>query len=287
MIMRIFDTILFCNELALLQTRLHELSEVVDQFVVVEAPITFSGREKPLYFADHQDQFAEFVDRIIHVIVPDLPVGISPFRAKIRKILQRDAVVRGLMNAADKDVVMLSDADEIPSAASIKQCVDAIRFSRGAVLRMEEYRYGFYYEADYECPPRTVATTFKDLLTFTPTVLKEGGKNHGFSVIENGGWHLSCFLDGRGLQYKADSCAEEHMIGTPIEKLESARRIGIDVFGADSRLKQVDPHKQVVPRFIEEHQDGLFGPFYIHPDQEALTENEEALVEQTYRSVMS
>ena len=46
----IIDTILFYNELDMLEFRLMELDSVVDKFVIVEATKTFSGNKKPLYF---------------------------------------------------------------------------------------------------------------------------------------------------------------------------------------------------------------------------------------------
>jgi beta-1,4-mannosyl-glycoprotein beta-1,4-N-acetylglucosaminyltransferase len=40
----------FFDELELLDLRLHELADVVDRFVLVEATTTFSGAAKPLSF---------------------------------------------------------------------------------------------------------------------------------------------------------------------------------------------------------------------------------------------
>ena len=69
----VFDCFMFFNELDLLEIRLIELSELVDRFVLVEATRTHTGFQKPLYFADNKSRFASFLDRIIHVIVDDLP----------------------------------------------------------------------------------------------------------------------------------------------------------------------------------------------------------------------
>lgn len=67
----IFDAFSFYNELDLLEIRLHELSDVVDFFVLVEATRTHSGRFKPLYYKMNRHRFSHFNDKIIHIIVDD------------------------------------------------------------------------------------------------------------------------------------------------------------------------------------------------------------------------
>ena len=54
----IYDCFTAFNELELLEIRLHELSPVVDRFVLVEATRTHSNLPKPLYFRDNWSRFA-------------------------------------------------------------------------------------------------------------------------------------------------------------------------------------------------------------------------------------
>jgi beta-1,4-mannosyl-glycoprotein beta-1,4-N-acetylglucosaminyltransferase len=116
--MAIYDGFIFFNELDLLDIRLRELEAVVDRFVLVEAPVTFSGRPKPLYFADGIDRFARWRDRITHVVVDDMPAGPDPWR---REQHQRNAILRGLSDAAPGDGVIISDCDEIPAADAVRR----------------------------------------------------------------------------------------------------------------------------------------------------------------------
>ena len=62
--MKVFDSIIFFNELDLLEMRLNILNDVVDYFVVTESPFTVSGNEKPLYYAENKDRFGKFNDKI-------------------------------------------------------------------------------------------------------------------------------------------------------------------------------------------------------------------------------
>ena len=55
--MRVIDSIIFFNELDLLEMRLNILNDVVDTFVITESPFTVSGNEKPLYYLENKDRF--------------------------------------------------------------------------------------------------------------------------------------------------------------------------------------------------------------------------------------
>lgn len=115
--MAVYDCFTFFNELDILEIRLNELDPHVDHFVVVEATQTFAGTEKPLYYKENENRFAKFADKIIHVIVDDLPDHSSAWE---REAFQRDAMMRGLVHAAPDDIVMISDVDEIPKPQFLK-----------------------------------------------------------------------------------------------------------------------------------------------------------------------
>ena len=55
--------------------------------------MTFSGKPKPLYFAENTDRFSPWTRRITHVVADDMPSGPDPWA---REAHQRDAVIRGL-----------------------------------------------------------------------------------------------------------------------------------------------------------------------------------------------
>lgn len=117
---RIFDCFTFYNELDLLEIRLNELDPVVDRFVLCEAPVTFRGKPKPLHFKENRDRFQPFLNKIVHVVVDDMPKGRENAAAYWRKQkFQRNAIARGLGKAAADDFILLSDLDEIPRASAV------------------------------------------------------------------------------------------------------------------------------------------------------------------------
>ena len=102
---KIYDAFTFQNELDLLELRLEELSDVVDYFVLVEATKTFRNNDKPLFFHKNKTRYTKFLDKIIHVIVDDMPGGDDPWS---REYHQRNCITRGLTNLKEEDLVIIS-----------------------------------------------------------------------------------------------------------------------------------------------------------------------------------
>lgn len=132
----IYDCFTFFNELDLLEIRLNILNGCVDKFVLVEMGKTHTGKDKPLVFEQNKERFSAFKDKIIHIIVDDYPeLEKSESDGYGNKWLlenyQRDAIMRGLKNCKDDDIILISDLDEIPSPAAIEnyaaQKADGIR----------------------------------------------------------------------------------------------------------------------------------------------------------------
>lgn len=127
----IYDCITFYNELDLLEVRLHELCDVVDRFVLVEATQTFQGNPKPLFFEEHKHAFSRYADKITHIVVefPDeaaLRSHLStrpPNMTWAREHYQRDQISRGLTKALPDDLIIVSDVDEIISAAKLRGAI--------------------------------------------------------------------------------------------------------------------------------------------------------------------
>jgi beta-1,4-mannosyl-glycoprotein beta-1,4-N-acetylglucosaminyltransferase len=117
--MRIYDTFPFDGELDLLDHRLHETFDLVELFVLVESAETFRGQPKRLHFKENRERFAWASAKIRHITLDTLgPAGSSPWR---RQALQRDAIMLGLRDAAPDDIVLVLDADEIPSRAVLQR----------------------------------------------------------------------------------------------------------------------------------------------------------------------
>lgn len=126
---KIIDCFTFFNELDLLKFRLAELYDKVDHFILVESTKTFTGQVKPLYYSLNKDEFENWNDKIIHVVVTDMPINLPQYKIDelvalpeirninwVREHHQRRSVVKGLnrLNLNFDDVIIMSDLDEIP-----------------------------------------------------------------------------------------------------------------------------------------------------------------------------
>ena len=130
--MRVFDCFTFCNELDLLEVRLHELADVVDYFVLVEASSTFTRKPKPLHFSDSLDRFSEFLPKIRHIEIADFPHDLEPGMPCER--FQRNQISLGLADASPDDLIMVSDVDAIPSASSIASVLQRRDYSEAVIF---------------------------------------------------------------------------------------------------------------------------------------------------------
>lgn len=194
---RVFDCFTFFNEIELLKVRLEELDSVVDFFVIAEAPITFRGARKPLHFRENAAQFEKFADKIIHVVVDDLPETSNPWE---REFAQRDALDRGCAAADDHDLILISDADEIFRADAVAQ---ASQLDGYIAFDMPMFQYYMNLRAEKNGWNRAFGYAWKDrgnLRNLTSgridKELLKATFGERYHYIDNAGWHFT-YLGGR------------------------------------------------------------------------------------------
>jgi beta-1,4-mannosyl-glycoprotein beta-1,4-N-acetylglucosaminyltransferase len=193
----IYDLFTFFNELDLLEIRLNLLQNRVDKFILVEATTTFSGKPKPLYYQQNKKRYSQFNDKIINIIVDDLPKNSKdrwPAQAA-----QRLAFMRGLTDAKDSDIVIMSDLDEIWKPEVLpKKITSPIGFQQKAK--------GFFLNAKHDriiC--NSLAILYKDFKKEHPDSLRNRRKQ--FNQINDGGWHWSYLGGDKLISEKLESFA--------------------------------------------------------------------------------
>lgn len=144
---KIYDCFTFFNELDILDARLHEMSPVVDRFVLVEATRTFTGKPKPLYFKENESRFSEFLPKIEHIIC-EFPADLSrmlgkkcPNYAWAREHYQRNQFSRGLQRAMEDDLIIVSDVDEIIREDTLRAAVSKRHSGELTVFTMPVYSH--------------------------------------------------------------------------------------------------------------------------------------------------
>jgi len=109
---------MYFDEDLMLDLRLNTLNKHVDKFVIAEATREHSGKEKKLNF--DIKKFSKFKDKIIYLIIEDLPINVVSKKKNWasnhwRDQYQRNALRRGFKQCDENDLIMISDIDEIPN----------------------------------------------------------------------------------------------------------------------------------------------------------------------------
>ncbi len=219
----IYDCFPFFNELDLLRVRIEELAPVVDRFVLIEAKRTHSGREKPLYFEEHKDEFADFADRIDHYIATDLePLEVDSEENRYKnENRHRNHVSQALadLGCRHDDIVLIGDVDEIPRASCVTQAIDLLDEKEFVVFL--QLCHQFYINNSQDNGQNrhmwtgTVAIRATALEDHTPDEVRRGNwraadvddgrRNPECAYIDNAGWHLCSMGGPKALTYKVQS----------------------------------------------------------------------------------
>ena len=131
--MKIYDCFSYWDEDLLLELRLNILNEYVDYFVIVEGNKTWQNNSKKLRF--DINKFVKFKKKIIYIPVTDMPDGDNPWA---RENFQRNCISKGLVNADEDDLIIISDLDEIPNMEQIKKFNPNMRY---AVFKQKHFYY--------------------------------------------------------------------------------------------------------------------------------------------------
>ena len=76
--MKLIDCFMYFDEDLILDIRLNTLKEEVDKFVIAEATRNHAGEPKKLNF--DINRFSKFKDKIIYLIIEDLPTNVNSFK---------------------------------------------------------------------------------------------------------------------------------------------------------------------------------------------------------------
>ena len=118
------DCSMFNGEYDLLEIRLNILDKVVDQFIIVEAPTTFSGLPKPLYYEQQKERYAPWHHKIKYFVIDenyseeelrqarDSPNTQGAEHWK-HEFLQKESIKKALTHLPDNAICFIGDVDEI------------------------------------------------------------------------------------------------------------------------------------------------------------------------------
>jgi beta-1,4-mannosyl-glycoprotein beta-1,4-N-acetylglucosaminyltransferase len=274
--MKIFDCLLFFNEVEALTIRFHELRDVVDYHVIVEGTTTFSGQPRDIGFDATDPRWAPFIEKVIHVVVDDTPEAAGIWD---REAFQRNAILRGLdMFQPDRsgpicnaqDLVLICDADEIPSAEAVRWV--ASRLVRGVAAFDLSF---YYYHLNQLVCQATSGDTFDTYEPISwwlaraarradirwPQEVRDFPLYHCAHLASRGGWHFSYLGGVQRIQAKIAAFSHQelnHPQYTDAANIAGAIKSGRDLFGRDTFYRfQTVPVDNSFPSYVVENQELL------------------------------
>jgi len=249
--MKIFDCFSYLDEDLLLELRLNILDENVDYFVIVEGNKTWQNNSKKLRF--DINKFDKFKKKIIYIPVTDMPDGDNPWA---RENFQRNCISKGLVNAEEDDLIIISDLDEIPNMEQIGKFNPNMRY---AVFKQKHFYYKlnlqsqknpFWYGSKICVKKHLKSPQWLRNLKFKKRPFWRIDKHRLNNILESGGWHFCNLKSAEELLYKYKNLCETndpHVFKEKIEEkylnlneIEKKITLGKDIIGREDNYKKIE-----------------------------------------------
>jgi beta-1,4-mannosyl-glycoprotein beta-1,4-N-acetylglucosaminyltransferase len=233
--MLIVDCFTFYNEFDLLTYRLNTLNSVVDYFILVEARQTHVGKEKELLYENNKERYAEFKDKIIHIVVdlPHIPVDVSKNEQWVNERFQRNSIKDGIdkLNLSNDDLIIISDLDEIADPVTLEKIKTGTIPVDISSLEMQFHYYNLNTISTNSWASAKILSfkKFNELSISCSDI-----RARKCDIIKNGGWHLSYFGDSNFIKNKIENFAHQEFNNndyTDMNKINQRLSSGQDIYG--------------------------------------------------------
>ena len=291
--MKIFDCFMYFDEEIVLDVRLNTLDQFVDYFVIVESKFTHKGDKRDLKF--NPDKFEKFKDKIIYLVYNHQPSEIekinnedspdeiarkSLWNAIYRENGQRNYIEKGLNEANENDIILISDVDEIPNLKNI----EFKNISKKIILFKQNM---FYYKFNLHLPnliwTGTKGCRKKDLINpqwlrnikdrkysfFRLDTFFSKNKYRSVRRIIDGGWHFTNIKNAEAIEHKLKSYLHHGefdlsplsitQINEIIKKKHAIYDLSVDKtkskIGSGNKLKKFELDR--LPKYIQENKNNF------------------------------
>ena len=249
----IVDAVTFLNEKELIELRIKYLNDMVDCFLIIEADVTHTGRKKKWNFPEIlKNNLREFSHKIqYHQMKVDLKKAEAEKSPNYRggtwgrswkvESMQRNFIKEAYKKFSPRDIIIISDVDEIPSKnklSFIKTC----DFKIIAPVAFEQA--SFHLDCNFlelEKWVGSVVATKELIDKYEPQIFRDLRKR--ISRFTNAGWSLSSFGGIERVREKIESfCHEEYNKEKYKNEAHLKRCIktGSDLFGRKVKKKKID-----------------------------------------------
>jgi beta-1,4-mannosyl-glycoprotein beta-1,4-N-acetylglucosaminyltransferase len=284
---------MYFDEEVVVDIRLNTLDKFVDYFVIVESKFTHKGDRRELKF--NHKKFEKFKDKIIYLIYDEEPSKIEKilekdtkiekdtkyiFNAAYRENGQRNFIQKGLVNAKENDLILISDVDEIPKLSEL----NFQKIKQKIILFKQDM---FYYKFNLRLPNMiwTGTKACKKKYLISPQWLRNIKdrkypffridtffskiKYTSIKIINSGGWHFSNIKTAKEIEHKLRSYLhhrefdEKPLSVDEIDNIIKSKQAIYDLkvdktvnkIGNGSKLEKFEINK--LPNYIQANQNNL------------------------------
>ena len=270
----LIDSFLFYNEPELAELRIKYLEKLVDYFVVIEADITHQGKKKLWNFPKIlETRLKEYSKKIQYH-----QVNIDPEKIKNEESwiidnvkgddawrienFQRNYIKTACKKFSDKDILIISDVDEIPSKPKL-EFIKTCDFRKIAPIAFEQYL--FHIDCNFlklESWRGSIVTTLQICNAYSPHQLRRS--RNRISHFTESGWSFSSFGGPSRIKEKLESIAHKEFNNDKFKNLNhimNCQKTGADLFYRKIKTKKID--KTFFPKdllqLMEENPNYYFG----------------------------
>ena len=224
--MNIYDCFMYYDEDLLLDIRLNSLEKFVKKFVITEATYAHNGENKKLNF--DINKFKRFKDKIIYIVVDKQPKNILELKKEdtkektgeklilngmARDYFQRENLAKGLVDAKDEDLILISDLDEIPNLERLN-----FKNIKNNIIIFEQkifyYKLNLLYDnflwqgtraiknKNFLSPQWLRNIKSKKYPRWRIDTIFSKKKYSDLMFVKNGGWHFTCLKTPDQLEKK-------------------------------------------------------------------------------------
>ncbi len=291
--MKIFDCTTFFEEDLIMELRFNILNEHVEKFIVVESRFSHSGNKKKLNF--DINNYKKFKNKIIYLVIDEEPHDLIELNNNNSSIQRLNSIKRieqsydyirfGLKDAAEEDIILFSDNDEIPN---LDKC--NLNEIKNKIYIFEQKILNYKFNLLYDLIPwyGTRACKFKNVKSF-PWLKNLKNKKYPFwrldvffnkfksmnvEIINNGGWHFNNLKTAEGLYKKLTNLGHHNEFDASkitVEELQNkidnklafydhtADKTGKNKYDFEYKLKRINDDQ--LPKFLLDNKENYINWF--------------------------
>ena len=257
----VYDCFPVYNEFDLVDLRIETLHGQVDMHVGVLASLTHAGNDNT-HVSRWVTETREHLTLYVHD-ERDRRDGIPATRR--REMNQRNAIINALQSLPaneqplPNDIILISDADEIPNPAIVAQLwKEGLPEGVVVIFRQRLCYYDLNTTQGYVWQG-TRAVRWDDLRALSPHVVRYGLGAHDehyprYGIAMPGGWHLSYFGGAERVREKMVNFLHQELVNEDTaDAVKIAARIaaGDDIYGRSSSQWTVERTDDVPPPVLE------------------------------------